>query len=133
MPLSSASILSGATITPSGGSALDFESRGISGEKNEIFVPADTDLRLQRSMIFSVKRERVSAGAPNGYTQPRNIVKVKFPQELENGNVTVRGFDISYHCDVESTAAEKLEDRKVAAQILTDSDFTSFWDNLSLS
>jgi hypothetical protein len=132
-PLSTASILSGATIAPTGGSALAFESEGISAGQNPLFASADTDLRTRREILCSVKKPKVSAGAPNGYTQARATALFKSPLELTNGSVTVNTVRIEFAYDVETSQAEIEELRIIAAQICTDADFAEFVKSLSVA
>lgn len=132
MPVSTAALLTGATIAPSGGTALQFASAGSTMDKNKIYVSADTDLRTRREIELTVKYPKVQVSAPNGYTQARSLVTLKFPKTLANGLVTVNTITVNMSTDVETTVAEKLEYRKVAAQVLIDADFTAFFDSLAI-
>jgi len=132
MSLSNASVLSGATITPSGGTALAFEGTGIRGNSHTLVASADTNLLTRRSIVCTVKEPRVSPGAPNGYTQARATAVFKSPLVLDNGNTTVNTVRIEVSYDSESTAAEVDELLVVASQILSDSDFASLFGSLSL-
>lgn len=133
MPLSSASILSGATITPSGGTALAFGSEGIVNNTNLIYATADTDYRTRKEMACTVKKPKPLTTAPNGYSQSRNKIVIRVPLTLANGLVTSQTLLIEQSVDVESTAAVNLELRKLAAQALIDADYTAFWDSSSLA
>lgn len=133
MSLSNASVLSGATITPSGGTALPFSSLGIQNSSNTIYATGDADLRTRRSIVCSVKDPKVSAGAPNGYTQARATAVFKSPLELDNGMVTVNTVRVEFAYDVETSQAEIDELKVIAAQICTDADFADLIADLSLS
>lgn len=118
MPLTSLSLLEAATVTPSGGTALAFSSQGIkNGVLHGLVASADTDLRTQRQLEYSVRRARVQASAPNGYTQARTSAILKIPRILANGNITVDTVTISLNCDVETTVAQKTEMAKLGAQM----------------
>jgi len=132
MSLNNATLKTGATMAPTGGSDLNFESRGNLLDRNNLFVPADLDLRTRREISCVIKDPKVSASAPNGYTQARATATFKSPLELDNGNITVNTVQISMACDVETTDAEKDELLIIAAQMLTDADFTSFFKALSV-
>jgi len=133
MPLSSASVLSGATLTPSGGSAISFVSAGIRNEVNTLNCSNDADLRTRRQIVCSTREPRPSEGAPNGYTQARATAFLKFPLELENGNVTINTVRIEVAYDVETSASELTEYKVIAAQVLNDSDFSALFSSLSLA
>lgn len=133
MSLSNASVSSGATIAPTGGTALAFTSRGIVGNTNTIYVDADTDSRTRRSIVCTTKDAKVSAGAPNGYTQQRTSFVFKSPLTLDNGLVTVNKVSIEFAYDVETSDAELEELRIIAAQICSDADFEDAVKRLSLA
>lgn len=132
MSLATASILSGATVTPSGGTALAFEGEGIQNGSHLIFASDDTDYRTRREIVCSPKKPKPLSTAPNGFTQSRNTVVIKLPLTLDNGLVTTQTWTISQSVDVESTDAENQEGRAIAAQVLVDSDFAAFWDDSAL-
>jgi len=133
MPLQTASVLSGATITPSGGTALAFTGAGIRNNTHPLFVAADADLRTRRTMMCTVKDPKVSASAPNGYTQARSSVTFKSPLSLDNGSITVNTVRVEVSYDVETSAAELAELKVIGAQILTDSDFDALFQSQSLA
>jgi len=133
MSLSNASVLSGATMAPSGGTALPFVTAGIQGNKNPIYCTDDTDLRTRRSIVCTTKEPSVSSGAPNGYTQARAKAIFKAPLELDNGNITVNTLTVELAYDVETTQAELTEMLVIGSQICSDADFLDFFKNLNLS
>ena len=132
MTLSSASVSSGATVAPTGGSALAFQSRGIVGNTNTIYVDADADSRTRRSIVCTIKDAKVSTSAPNGMTQQRCTFILKSPLTLDNGLVTVNKVSIEFAYDVETSDAEVEELRILAAQICSDADFEDAVKRLSL-
>jgi len=132
MSLSNASVSSGATIAPTGGSALPFAGSGARGDTHQIFATADTDLRTRRAIVCTVRDPKVLATAPNGYTQARCAFTLKSPLTLDNGNVTVNTVRIEFSYDPETTHTEIEELRILAAQICSDADFESAVKNLSL-
>lgn len=132
MPISNASILSGVTMTPSGGTAVPFGSLGIRNGTNTLYATGDADLRTRRTIVCSAKEAKVAPGAPNGYTQARATAVFKTPLVLDNGNITVNTVRIEVAYDIESSAAEVTELKLMAAQILTDSDFAALFSALSL-
>ena len=134
MSLINASVLSGATyVAPTGGSALAFAGRGAQNGSHVLYESAATDARTQKSIVCSVKDAKVSAGAPNGYTQNRATLTYKEPLTLDNANITVNTMQCNLAVDVETTAAEMLEMKNLMCQFIMDTDFTEFWNNRSLA
>lgn len=133
MALNGAGILVGATISPTGGTATTFASAGIQNSVQTLNNNDDTDLRTRRQIVASTKSPSVLASAPNGYTQARNSVTIKWPQTLTNGKVSVDTMRIELSRDVETTQAEVLEYLKQGAQVLIDSDFLDYWYDLNLN
>lgn len=132
MSISSASVLKDGTVATTGGTATAFLSKGTSLVQHNALIDDGAIFALQSEVQFSIKEPKVSAAAPNGYTQARNTVYYKRPVVLDNGNSTVNTASITIANDPEMTAAEKLTDRVYLAQLLVDPDFTDFWDKQGL-
>jgi hypothetical protein len=132
MPLQTASILSGPTASFSGGSALVFTAKSVGSDEVVLMVPADTDFRTRRTVTAKVSAPKVSSGAPNGYTQARNQMTLRFPRVLANGKYTVDTMRIELARDVETSEANVAEMLLQAGQALLDTDFTSYWKQQSL-
>jgi len=134
MTISALSLLNGATITPTGGTAEAYNAgSGSQGNSVIAYCEEDTDLRTQRTIEFSVTRPKASASAPNGFTQSRVNIFIKEPFALDNGAVTTHTTTIKLAHDAEATQAEILERRKQAAQILLSGELDDFYNNLSLA
>lgn len=131
MSLKTAVVKTGATHAPTGGSDLTFSDFGTVGNVVNLSVPADTDMRLRRTITGSFKAPRVNTSSPNGYTQARAVLTFKKPKLLANGKITVNSIQVSISYDWEATAAEKQELLDVAAQMAYDSDFTSYFKDLN--
>lgn len=124
MSLSNVSVLNGATIAPSGGTALAFSGTGIkNGNSHTLICDADDDYQTRRTIVCTVKEPKYSATAPGGLTQARASQVWKFPKILDNGNLTVETVRIEVSHDPESTVAEVEAHLDLASQGLTDSDF----------
>jgi len=134
MSLINASVLSGATITPTGGTALSFTGTGIvGGNMHTLICDQDDDFRTRRSIVCTAKQPKVSVGAPNGLTQARGKLVFKFPKILDNLNLTVETVGIEVAYDSESTVAEVQANMKIACQALIDSDFADFFTRGNLT
>lgn len=131
MSITAASILKDGTIGVTGGTATPFTTLGQGLDRHEVFFDG-SDIRTRSSATFQVKAPKVSASAPNGYTQARCTATIRVPLALDNGNVTVNTLQISFASDVETTDAEKDTLLGIAAQVLSDSDFASFWKSQAI-
>jgi hypothetical protein len=119
-------IIGGTYVVPSGGTADALSAFGSRTEMEARF-DADTEYLTAKTAVFSQKEPAVANSAPNGFTQARRSVLVKFPLELDNGNRTVNTIRIELGVDVEATSAEIAEYCLIASQILGDTDFSAFW------
>jgi len=128
MTIKSASILKDGAVATTGGSAAAFTSLGVTMNRHKAFFDG-TDHRTRSEVVATTKDPKVSASAPNGYTQARSNMLFKVPKLLANGLYTINTIQVSMSCDVETTQAEKQRLLGYAAQGATDSDFTSFWEN----
>lgn len=97
------------------------------------FPTTDTTYLTKRTFEFSTKAAKTSPQAPNGYTQQRATCLIKFPKVLTNGNRTVNTLRLELACDIEMSNAEKLDYLLQGSQILGDSDFNGFFQNLLLA
>lgn len=131
MPLKTAVVKTGATHAPTGGTDLTFADFGTVGSSIALYVPADTDMRLRRTVNGNFKVAKPNASSPNGYTQARAALTFKKPKLLANGKITVNTIQVSIAYDWETTDAEKQELLDVGAQMCYDSDFLSFFKTLN--
>lgn len=133
MSLSAATTLSGATISASGGTTVNWASTGLVGSKNTLVVTADTDFRTRRQIDAVIKQPNPQASAPNGYTQCRGSLLYKKPILLANGKITVNTVLVQVAYDVETSAAQVQDMLDVGAHFCFDSDFTAVVKSLSLA
>lgn len=132
MSIEAGSILLDPTTSFTGGTAKAFTSLGQNGQIHEVVFDG-TDYLTQSRASFKTKSPKISASAPNGYTQKRNEVIFKTPLALDNGNSTVNTVSIVLSADVETTEAEIETMLEYAAQLLADTDFSDFWKQQSLT
>jgi len=132
MSLNNASVQQGATETFSGGTALTFATLGPRENGNVLYAQDDSDIRTRREIVCKTVQATTNPDKPNGYTQSRSALTLKVPLSLDNGSVTVNTVRIEVSTDVETTELEKLALRQLALQVLSDSDFTEFWNNQSV-
>lgn len=135
MSLSNAIIKTALTsFTITGGTDLTYATKSRGEGVMEIHVPADTDFRTRRSMTLTSKDPKVSATAPNGYTQARRKIVLKFPKlNATTGKVTFNTLSVELATDdVVTNDADKVEYANCGAQVLFDPDFLPFLKNGSL-
>lgn len=132
MAIEDGSVLLDPTTSFSAGTEKAFTSLGQNGNIHEVTF-AGTNFITQMRAIFKTKGPKISASAPNGYTQQRNEVLIKQPFALDNGNSTICTVSIVMSTDVEMTSTEKETLMEYAAQFLTEADFQDFWKQQSLS
>lgn len=131
MSIQSLSMLDGGTIAVTGGTATTVIAKDSPNNHRRVILDDGAVFQLQKELDFSVKEAKVSASAPNGYTQARNALYLKEPFVLDNGSTTVCSGRIEIACDVELTEAERraiLERLCIAA---LDSDVSDFWGKQS--
>lgn len=133
MAISGGAILLDGTVSATGGTSTTLLSKGENGETNKVLLNDGVAFISQKTIDFTVKEPRVSASSPSGYTQAREIVVLKFPKILADGSRTVNTLRLELSTDINTTDAERLTMRSAGAQLLVDSDITSFWNSQSLA
>lgn len=133
MGLKTMSLLTGATVSASGGSALAFAEDGVSIQNGlHLMVPADADYQTRRQV--TVKNRPPTLNAATGvYGKDKKSVSIAHPLVLPDGKVVFNTIRIEREIHPLFPAASALELNKLGAQVLTDSDATDFWANGSLS
>lgn len=133
MGLKNASILSGATVSSTGGTALAFAETANSVQNGlQLIVPADTDYATRRSVTVKVKPATLVAKTGVMSKDKKTITFVK-PIALTSGEIIFNVIRIEREVHPSLSAAECVELNKIGAQILTDTDFDSFWATGSLA
>jgi len=133
MAINGGAILLDGTVSATGGTSTTLLSKGENGETHKVLFNDGSAFVSQKTFEFSVKEPRVSASAPSGYTQARSSVILKFPKILADGSRTVNTLRLELSTDINTTDAERLTMRSAGAQLLVDSDITSFWNAQSLA
>lgn len=132
MSLKNGSVMTGATgITVVAGSALALTT-GPNQVQNgiQVIAAADTDYRIRRNATFKVKTPTLSADGI--YSKDKLSATYVAPKILASGKTVFNLVRVEREIHPESTAAEKSELLLIGAQLLNDSDYTSFWSAGSL-
>jgi len=133
MSLQNATLMDGATaMAPTGGSTMTFTPDGtVVPNGVHTANSAQTDFRIRENMTIKVKNP--SLGTDGVYSKDKKSITYVEPKILASGKVVFNLIRIEREVHPESTAAEALNLSMMGAQILSDSDFLSFWSGGSLS
>ena len=133
MSISTALILVDGTVATTGGTSTGLISKGDTLEVSRNILDDAAEFLAETRVDFSIKDPKVSAGAPNGYTQARSTAKISSPLVLDNGNNTVNTLEQKLSVDPETTDAEIQTMLVNGAQLLIAAAFSDFWNKRTLS
>jgi hypothetical protein len=133
MALKNMSIQTGATVAPTGGSALVFADDGVMIPNGvHLIVPADADYQTRRQITAKYRPPTVDAKT-GVYGKDKKSICLAQPIVLSNGSVVFNTIRIEREVHPSVTAANALDLCVLGAQLLTDADVTAFWATGSLS
>lgn len=133
MGLKNMSLLTGAAVAATGGSALAFTDDGVTVANGvHLVVPADTDYQIRRS-VTAKYRPPTFDQATAAYGKDKKSISLTKPLVLSTGKVVFNVIRVEREVHPSLTAAECLELNKLGAQLLVDADTDSFWAAGSLS
>lgn len=133
MPLNGAIVKSGASaMTPTGGTDKTFTTDGVT-IPNGIHVAnaGQADFRIREHIAIRNRVPVLNGGGT--WTRDRKAVTLTIPKLLSDGTYVNNVIRLEREVHPESTAAEALELNMLAAQILSDADFTAYWSAGSLA
>jgi len=126
MPIKNGTILSGATISATGGTSSTLTSDGQTVQNGVHVIDASvTDFRVQPHITFKNRPAKVGSDGKWGKFKRENVLTIPkiladTSQGFPNIRVTLEGFP-------EMTQAEIIKLIDWQAQLFTDADFRSFW------
>lgn len=127
MGLQALAVSSGATLAPSGGSTLTFAPDGQTVQNGvSLIVPADPLFTTRRRCVFKYAPATV-VQSTGGYKRESKSVSYTQPIVLANGQIAFNTIRVTREVHPEMTASNALDLNIVGAQLLFDSDVTSFW------
>lgn len=133
MGLKTMSLLSGATVSASGGSALAFADDGQTIANGvHLIVPADADYQTRRQVTAKYKQPYLNP-TTGEYGKDKKTISLALPQVLANGKVVFNVIRVEREVHPSLAAATCTELNKLAAQMLTDTDTDAFWATGSLT
>lgn len=133
MPLNGAIVMKDATgVTVTAGTGQTFVNDGAEIQNGVHLVDSgQTDYRIRRNLTFKVKQP-VYDPYRSGYSKDRKSISLVSPKILTDGTTAFNLIRIEREVHPETTAAEATDINRIAAQLLSDADFDSFWSVGSL-
>jgi len=129
--ISNLTLLTGATITPSGGTTQTFAPTGTNVSNGiEVSDVASTDYITQNRVQCKSKMPTYSNGE---YSKMKCSATFLMPTVDSTGKTQFNLVRVEIEKHPEFTSADLLELKKKGAQLLTDADLDAFWSNGSLS
>lgn len=126
MTMKNMSLLSGATVSATGGTAQVFADNGVTIPNGvQLVVPADTSFATRRSATARVRQPTL--GRDGVYGKDKKSISYNFPKTLASGKIVNNVIRVEREVHPEVTAAEANELNLIAAQLLTDPDTSNFW------
>lgn len=133
MGLKTMSLLTGAAVAASGGSALVFADDGVTIQNGlHLIVPADADYQTRRQLTAKYRPPTLDPKT-GVYGKDKKSISLALPIVLPSGQVVFNTIRIEREVHPSLSAANALELCKLGAQLLTDSDVEAFWASGSLS
>lgn len=127
MALSNATLLDGATISATGGTTVNFAPSGKDVKDGvEIVDVGATDYTTRCSISLRVKMPTYNSTTVT-WSKGKRMISLIMPKTLASGETVFPVVRIEVEDHPEQTSDERLEMRKRAAQILTDSDFDQYF------
>lgn len=127
MALKNMSLLTGATIAATGGTALAFADDGVSIANGvHLVVPSDTDYQTRRQATFKFRPPTLDAKT-SVYGKDKKSVSIVDPIVMPSGQIVFNTVRIEREVHPSYSAADCIELNKLAAQVLVDSDLDNFW------
>lgn len=126
MTMKNMSLLSGATVAATGGTALVFADNGVTIPNGvQLVVPADTTYATRRSATARVRQPAL--GRDGVYGKDKKSISFTVPMTLASGKIVNNVIRVEREVHPELVAATANEMNLIAAQLLTDSDASAFW------
>lgn len=132
MGIKTMSLLSGATLSATGGTALAFTDDGVSVNGGvHLVVPATADYRVRESA--TVKYRAPVLQMDGTYLRDKKSISYNVPLILASGKIVNNVIRVEREVHPELSAANATALNKIAAQLLFDTDLDNFWAAGSLS
>lgn len=132
MSLRNATLKSGATLAPTGGTDYIFADDFVAVPNGvHLIVPSVADYRVRPSLTAKC---RVAVQLPSGsWKREKKSLVFAIPIIQANGLVDYNVWRVEREINPETAAAVVTDGNILSAQMLFDTDFAGFWGNGSLS
>lgn len=131
MSIRTGGLLTGATVSATGGTAAAFSILSTAVNSVKAFFGGTTYL-TRNEVDFRVTQAVPVSGKEGIFTQRKNRIFIKFPRTLADGSLHYDTGELKLACHVEATDAEIDEYRAVLAQCSIDSDLDAYYHDGSL-
>jgi hypothetical protein len=133
MSLKNMTLLSGATLSATGGTSVAFSDDGVSIQNGlHLVVPADADYQTRRQA--TVKYRPPTLDPKTGvYGKDKKSISLALPMVLTSGQVVFNTVRIEREVHPSLSAADALDLTKMGAQLMFDTDTDNFWTAGALS
>lgn len=132
MGLKNMSLLTGATVSATGGTAVVFADDGVTIPNGvHLVVPADTSYATRRSAVAKFRPPILNTLGE--YSKDKKYISYTKPMTLASGKVVNNVIRVEREVHPELSAADAADLNKIAAQLLVDSDGDNFWAAGSLT
>lgn len=131
MGLKTMSLLAGATVSATGGSALAFSNDGVSIQ-NGLHLSVPGEAFAGRRQCTVKYRAAVLDPKTGMYGKDKKSMSLSRPVTLTDGRIVFETIRIEREMHPLTTDADAVEMNKLGAQLLTDSDTAAFWSAGSL-
>lgn len=132
MGLKTMSLLSGATVSATGGTALAFIDDGVTIQNGvHLTVPATADARIRETATAKYKPSQVNADG--SMTKDRKTISFAIPIVTAAGKIVYNTIRVEREVHPEFSAANCTNLNGLGAQLLIDSEVANFWLAGSLS
>lgn len=133
MGLKNMSLLTGGTVSTTGGSALVFADDGVTIQNGlHLIVPADADYQTRRQLTAKYRPPTLDSKT-NSYGKDKKSLTLAKPVVLTDGRVVFNTIRIEREVHPSVSAADAADLCVLGAQLLVDADVTNFWATGSLA
>jgi len=126
------SLLTGATLAASSGTALVFADTGTTIPNGiALVVPATADYRVRQAATAKFRAPKLLSDGT--YTRDSKSISYNIPLILATGVIVNNVIRVEREVHPEMSAAAVLDMNKILAQLMFDTDTTNFWSAGSLT
>jgi len=133
MALKNMSLLAGATVSASGGTAQVFADDGVTIQNGlHLVVPADADYQTRKNATVKYRPPTIDSKTGK-YSKDKKSISYTIPVVLTDGSVVFNVVRIEREVHPSVSAEAALEMLVIAAQLCVDADVAQFWATGSLT